>query len=116
MVLEHSRCALEPSNLIAGSSFMASPCRLVCSPSIGGASPRAWHYMVFARFDGFALSMELGRNSTSLRNKNLATAISQLDDQEELVMTIPCETLKLLATTSAPATSTEVLGRFTLRD
>lgn len=107
---------LEPSNLIAGSSFMASPCRLVCNPSIGGASPRDWHYTVFARFDDCALSIELRPISTSLQNRNLATAISQMDDQEELVMVIPSETVKLLATTNTAATSTEVLGRFTLRD
>jgi hypothetical protein len=107
---------LEPSNLIAGSKFMAPPGRLACSPSIGGASPCAWEYTVLARFDGSALSAELRQNSASLQNKNLAIAVSQLDDREEIVMTIPCETLKLFATMDAPATSTEVLGRFTLRD
>lgn len=107
---------LDLPNLIAGNKFIASPCRLVCIPSIGGASPRDWGYMAFARFDGFALSVELRQLSTSLQKKNLATALSQLDDREELVIVIPCETLNLLATIDAPATSTKVLGRFTLRD
>jgi hypothetical protein len=107
---------LEPSNLIAGSKFMASPCRLVCIPTLGGGSPRNWGYTVFAHFDGVALSVELHQNSASLRNSNLATAVSQLDDSEELIMTIPWQNLKLLATMDAPAASLEVLGRFTLRD
>lgn len=64
---------LELSNLIAGSSFIASPCILVCGPRISGSSPRVWQYMVFARFDGVALSIELQPNSTSLRNKDLIT-------------------------------------------
>jgi hypothetical protein len=107
---------LEPANLIAGSKFMASPCKLLCTPSIGGASPRAWEYTVFPKFDGFALSAEIRPISTSLQNKNLPATVNQLEDQEELVMSIPSETLELLATIDAPATSTEVLGRLTWRD
>ncbi len=107
---------LDLPNLIAGNKFIASPCKLVCIPSIGGASPRDWEYMAFARFDGFTLSVELRPISTSLQNKNLATALSQLDDREELVIVIPHETLSLLATIDTPAASTKVLGRFTLRD
>lgn len=107
---------IEPSNLIAGSQFMASPCRLVSNPSVSGGSPRAWDYTVVARFDGFALSAELRQNSASVQNRNLTTPVDQLGDREELVMTIPSATLKLLATMEKPATSTEVLGRFTLRD
>ena len=107
---------LEPSNLIAGSQFMASPCRLVCIPSVGGASPRRREYTVLARFDGFALSAELRPNSVSLQNKNLDTPVSQLDGREELVMTIPDADLKLLATMDAPVTSTDLFGRFTVRD
>ncbi len=107
---------LEPNNLIAGSKFMASPCKLTCAPNIGGASPRAWEYTVFPSFDGLALSAEIRPNSASLQNKNFPTAVNQLDDREELVMRIPSETLELVATIDAPATSTEVSGRFTLRD
>jgi hypothetical protein len=40
----------------------------------------------FARFDGFALSVELQQHSASLRNSNLATAVSQLHDVEEVVL------------------------------
>jgi hypothetical protein len=107
---------LEPNNLIAGSDFMASPRKLICLPSISGASPRAWDYTVFSKFDGFTLSAEIQPNSVSLQNRNLPVAISQLDDREELIMTIPSKTLVLLATLDAPAASTKVLGRFTLRD
>jgi hypothetical protein len=42
---------IEPGNLIAGSEFTASPCRLVCSPNVCGASPRNWEYMIHAQFD-----------------------------------------------------------------
>jgi hypothetical protein len=107
---------VEQSNLIAGSKFMASPCWLECIPAIGGGSPHNWAYAVFARFDGSALTIELRQNSVSLRNCNLAKGISQLDDGEELVMTMPLETLKLVATLDAPATSMDVVGRFILRD
>ena len=107
---------LEPSNLIAGSKFIASPCRLVCIPTIGGGSPRNWDYTVFARFDGSALSVELRQTSASLRNSNLVVAVSQLEDGEELVMTIPRQNFKVLATMDAPAASMELLGQFTLRD
>jgi hypothetical protein len=110
------RMRLEPNNLIAGSKFMAAPCKLVCVPRIDGGSPRNWEYTVLARFDGFALSIELQQISASLRNSNLATAVSQLHDGEELVMMIPWEAVKLVATMDAPAASIEVVGRFTLRD
>jgi hypothetical protein len=43
---------LEPSNLIAGIKFMASPHRLVPIPKIGRGSPRNWEYTVYAQFDG----------------------------------------------------------------
>lgn len=107
---------LEPSNLIVGSKFMTSPSRLVCVPSLGGASPRNWEYLVFVSFDGFSLSAEVRQISTSLRNTNLTTPISELGDREELLMTIPYGSLKLIATIDSPATSTEVPGRFLLRD
>lgn len=108
------RMRLEPANLIAGSKFMASPCKLPSYPSLGGASPRGWEYTVFANFDGFTLSAELRQISAGLRNKN--APVSQLHDREELVMTIPWGTPKFFATMEAPETAVEVLGRFTLRD
>jgi hypothetical protein len=107
---------LEPSNLIAGSKFMAPPCRLECVPIIGGGSPRSWEHTVFAQFDGFTLSVEIRPMSSSLRNSNLTAAVSQLDDREELVFAIPDKASKLLATMDAPGTTMEVLGGFTLRD
>ena len=107
---------LEPGNLIAGSKFIASPCRLARVPTVGGGSPRNWEHIVFAKFDGISLSAELRPNSSSLRNKNLAAAVSQLNDREELLLTIPSETMRLVATMDAPDTSIEVRGRFTLRE
>ncbi|HEV2399937.1 MAG TPA: hypothetical protein VGS27_23565 [Candidatus Sulfotelmatobacter sp.] len=107
---------LEASNLIEGSKFIAAPCRLVCVPSIAEASPRDWTYTVYPRFDGFTLSAEVMQMSTSVRNKNFTTPLSQLGDREELVIRIPSETLKILATMAAPATSANVFGHFHLRD
>jgi hypothetical protein len=108
---------LEPSNLITGSKFMASPCRLVCIPSLAGASPRDWEYIVLARFDGFALSADLRPISIGLQNKNFASPLPQLDDREEITMVIPPEVMPLRATLDAPkTTAVKILGRFTLRD
>jgi hypothetical protein len=107
---------IEPSNLIAGIKFIASPCRLVCSPSVGGASFRAWEYIIHARFDRSSLFAELRQSSGSLQNRNLATPVSQLNGSEEIVMAIPTATLKLSSTLDLSSTSTELLGRFTLRD
>lgn len=107
---------LEPRNLVAGSAFIATPCKLVCMPSVSGGNPRTWEYMVIARFDGFAMSTELRQVSVSLQNRNLAVPVRQLDASEELVMTIPSETLKLSVTLDAPVASTAILGRFTLRN
>jgi len=107
---------IEPGNLIAGSKFIASPCRLACSPSVGGASPRAWEYTIHARFDGSRLSAELRQMSTSLQNRNLTAAASDLDASEEIVIIIPAATLKLTSTPNLPSSSTELLGKFILRD
>lgn len=107
---------LEPGNLIAGSKFMASPCRLGSAPTIGGGSPHNWAYTLFPRFDGFELSVEIQQNSASLRNANLVAAIPQLDNKEEILMTIPYENSKLVSTLDAPTTAMEMLGRFILRD
>jgi hypothetical protein len=107
---------LEPENLIAGSKFLASPRKFTCVPTIGGGSPIDWGYNVFASFDSSALSVELRQCSTSLRNRNLATAVSELHEREEIVMVIPFQTPNLVATIEAPAASLEVIGRFTLRD
>jgi hypothetical protein len=107
---------IEPRNLIPGSPFIASPCRLVCSPSIDAASPRTWEYMILPRFNGFELTSELRPLSVSLQNKNLSTALKQLGGREELLMTIPKVALALSATLDAPTASARVLGGFTLRD
>ena len=80
---------LDVSNLIEGSKFIASPCRLVCVPSIAEASPRDWTYTVYPRFDGLTLSAIVMQMSTSLQNKNFVRPLSQLRDREELVVKIP---------------------------
>jgi len=107
---------LETSNLIEGSQFIASPSRLVCVPSIAEANPRDWTYTVYPRFDGFTLSAEVKQMSVSFQNKNFAIPLSQLCDREELVVRIPAESLKILATIGDPATTEKVLGHFHLRD
>jgi len=107
---------IEPRTLIPGSQFIASPSRLLCYPSVDGASPRTWEYTVFCRFDGFTFSVELRQLSTSLRNKNLPAPLNQLGDGEELILTIPKGTLHLSPTLDAPTASSRLLGRFLLRD
>jgi hypothetical protein len=107
---------IEPTKLIAGSKFIAAPRKLICTPNLGGASPRNWQYIIHAAFDGSCLSAEFRENSASLQNRNFATPISQLDNREEIMMTIPAATLKLSSTLDVPFTSAALLGRFTLRD
>jgi hypothetical protein len=103
---------LEASNLIEGSKFVASPCRLVCVPSIAGASPRDWAYTVYPRFDGFTLSAEVMQMSIAFRNKNFATPLSQLSDREELVVRIPSESSKNTCDHRCPGNIRESSGAF----
>lgn len=105
---------LEQNNLIAGSKFMAAPCWLECLPRMGGGTPREWRYTVFAIFDGSTLSAEIRPISCALRNKNVR--VSGLENQDELLMVIPAESIKLIGTFRAPTSSAELVGRFTLRD
>ena len=107
---------IEPSNLIAGSNFIASPVKLVCTPNVGGANPRTWEYVTHARFDGFCLSAEVRQISASLQNKNLATPVSGLGNNEEIIMTIPSSPIKLAATLNLRSASAEIVGRFTWLD
>jgi hypothetical protein len=107
---------IDQGNLIPGSKFIASPCRLVCVPNIAGASPRSWEYVIPARFDGSSLSAELRPMSTGLQNKNLNPPVSGLDSSEEITISIPTETVKLTATLDLPSATIELVGRFTLRD
>jgi hypothetical protein len=107
---------IEPRHLIRGSKFIAPPRRLACPPNLGGASPRLWEYTIPARFDGFRLIAELCKMSTGLDNKNLPSPIPDLDSNEEIVMTIPTESLLLTSTLDAPSTSVDLAGNFILRD
>jgi hypothetical protein len=107
---------IEPNNLIAGSRFIAQPRMVAPSLTVGGASPRNWKYTIEARFDGSCLSAEISANSTSLENRNLATPVRDLGSGEEIVFVIPTGGLKLSSTLDLPSASTELLGRFTLRD
>jgi hypothetical protein len=110
------KLSLETNNLIAGSKFMAAPCRWACVPIINGGSPRNWAYTAFATFDGAGLSIHLTYASSGLRNKNMDAPMDQLDDTEEIVIRIPEETLRIVATMTNPVTSVDLVGRFTLRD
>jgi hypothetical protein len=107
---------LEPDHLIAGSCFTSKPRKLPCAPSVGGASTRRWEYTVHARFDGSRLSAEIQRVSGSLQNKNFAIPIAGLGDNEEIIIAVPWESLKLSADLDNPCTSAELVGRFTLCD
>ena len=110
------RMELETDNLVAGSSFIAAPCKLSCVPRISGASPREWVYLIYPRFDGYTLSAEIRQQSSSLQNKNLSTPLTNLGEKEELAYTIPRETLTVVATLDAPVVSAKLFGRFQLRD
>ena len=107
---------IEPRHLIRGSKFIAPPRRFACSPNLAGASPRQWEYLILARFDGFRLTAEFRKMSTGLDNKNLPAPIPGLDSNEEIVMTIPTESLILTSTLDAPSTSVDLVGNFSLRD
>lgn len=107
---------IEPNNLVAGSNFIATPVKLVCTPKLGGASPRVWEYMIEARFDGSCLSAEIPQISVSLQNKNLATPVRGIDNTEEIIMTFPFPRMKLSATLDQPYASAEIMGQFTWLD
>ena len=103
-------------NLVFGSDFIAQPCRMQHVIRVGTASPRDWHYSIAAKFDGTAMEIELRQLSTSLRNANLVNAVHGLGNGEELVLTIPEETLKFILTSEEPRTTCALTGRLTLRD
>ena len=107
---------IEPSNLIVGSPFTTSPQRLVYDLKIGGASPRDWGLMIFSRFDGSSLTVEIRLTSASLQNRNLAMPVQELNEEEEIVISIPPTELILASSLDLPTASTELTGRFTLRD
>jgi hypothetical protein len=105
---------LETLNLVEGSPFIASPSRLVCAPTIAGANPRDWTYTVYSQFDGFKLYAEVMQTSTSFQNRNLSIPLSELGDEEELVVRIPSETLTFTATLDEPTTSRKIVVHFHL--
>jgi hypothetical protein len=107
---------IETNNLIARGRFIARPRIVTLSLTVGGASPHNWEYTIEARFDGSCLSAEINANSTSFQNRNLATPVHDLGSGEEIVVVIPTGGLKLSSTLDLPSASTELLGRFTLRD
>lgn len=103
-------------NLVFGSSFIAPPCKLPHVIKVGAASPRDWNYSIAARFDGTAMAVELRQLSSALRNANLANPVHGLAEGEELVLTMPDETLKFSLTAEVPRTTCELAGKLTLRD
>jgi len=68
------------------------------------------------RRPGFSFSVEIRPNSSSLRNKNFRNATGELEDGEELLVVVPSDTLRLVATPDHPNPSAEFVGKFTLRD
>jgi hypothetical protein len=107
---------IEPSSLIPGSKFMTSPHQLICVPSIGGASPRDWVYVIHAIFDGFRFTAEIREVSTALQNKNVAVPVDNLATEEEILISIPNGGLTLSSTLDLPSASTELRGRLILRN
>lgn len=103
-------------NLVLGSSFIATPCKMRHAIKIGAASPRNWSYSITARFDGATMTVELLPLSTALRNTNLANPVHALAENEELSLLIPRETLKFTLTSLVPMATCELTGKLTLRE
>ncbi len=116
VVAGHLHLDLLVPNLVFGSSFIATPSKLPHVIRVGAASPRDWNYSIAARFDGTAMAVELRQLSSSLRNANLANPVHGLAAGEELVLTMPAETLTFKLTADVPSTTCEFAGRLTLRD
>lgn len=108
--------SMNTSNLIFGYSFRTprNPCP--CVPTIDGARPRSWEYLVFSYFDGATLRAEIRPMSVSFRNANFAAPLRSLGATEEIVMAAPVGGLVLRTTTSAPQSSAALEGSFLLRD
>jgi hypothetical protein len=107
---------LDPSKLIAGGGFIGSPTKLMCVPTISGASPRDWTYTLPSRYDGVKLRVSIQQMSVSLQNKNLAVPMEDLGDGEELILQIPSETLNIEAAKTDTKISADIQGYFLLRD
>lgn len=107
---------IDPHNLVRGGKFMTAPSRLNYMFNIDGASPRQWGCPVHAEFDGYKLSVELRLSSVSMQNRNLSSPILRLESGEEIVVVVPAESLKLVATMDDPTCSIALTGKFTLRD
>jgi len=103
-------------NLVFRSGFIATPYKLPHVIRVGAASPRDWNYSIAARFDGTAMVVELRQLSSALRNANLANPVHGLAEGEEVVLTVPDETLKFTLTADAPKTTCDLAGKLTLRD
>ena len=103
-------------NLLFGSGFIATPNKLPHVIKVGNASPRDWNYSFAARFDGAAMAIELRQLSSSLRNTNLANPVQGLEEGEELVLTIPDETLTFNLTADVPSIACELAGKLILRN
>lgn len=108
--------SMNPSNLIFGSSFRTSRNTCSCVPTIDGARPRTWNYLVYAYFDGATLKAEIRQLSVSFRNANFAVPLHSLGAAEELVMTAPVGGLVLQTTSSVPQSSAALEGSFLLRE
>lgn len=104
------------SNLVLGSRFIASPCRLPHTLTVGMTPPRDWDYSIAAHFDGTAMMVEVRQLSTALRNANTANPVAGLAGEEELVLVMPEETLKFRLTPDEPTTTCALSGKLTLRD
>ena len=60
--------------------------------------------------------VELRQLSSALRNANLANPVYGLAEGEELVITVPDETLKFTLTADVPKIAFDLAGKLTLRD
>ena len=108
--------SMSPANLIFGESFRTP--RILCPavPTIDGAQPRNWEYVVFFRFDGAALKAEVRQLSSALRNANVPIPMTNVSATEEVVVVAPVNGLVLLTTADAPESSAVLESTFLLVD
>lgn len=108
--------ALVTPNLVFGSEFIATPCRLRQANRVGAALTSDWNYSIAARFDGTTMTVELRQLSMALRNGNLASPVDGLAEEEELLLTIPDDMLKFTLTAEMSTTICELTGKLILRN
>lgn len=115
-VLGSVTLSIDTEALRFGEQFTRPSVAISCVPTIGGAQPKTWDYLINTRFDGKKLNVKIGAISAALRNRNLPVPASILKDDEELLMRAPAAEITLSADREHPSVSAALLCSFRLRD